>query len=96
LKHFVKYSITVILMCVVLVGMTITQTQKTLAATAATLDTVFQYKLVNVKSGLVLGISSPQLTAGSAAIQEHDTNAGDQHWHFIPAGNGDYKILNYE
>jgi len=85
---------TVILMCAVLVGITLAQPQKTLAATAATLDTVSQYKLVNVKSGLVLGISSPQLTAGSAAIQEHDTNAGDQHWHFIPAGNGDYKVLN--
>jgi arabinan endo-1,5-alpha-L-arabinosidase len=101
-KHVVKYFVVVMLMCAALASSSTFYPHKAQAATAATLDTVYQYKMVNEKSALVLGISSPQLTAGSAAIQERDERtAGHQRehsltdqWHFMPAGGGDYKILN--
>lgn len=96
MKHFTRSSTVVMLMCVVLVGMIASWPRQVAAATAATLDTVSQYKLVNQKSGLVLGISSPQLTAGSTALQWSDNGTADHLWHFIPAGSGYYKILNMD
>jgi arabinan endo-1,5-alpha-L-arabinosidase len=102
MKHFVKCFAVVMLMCVVLVGAMTLGPRKAQAATAATLDTVYRYKIVNKQSGLVLGIASPQLTAGSSAIQEQDSRTASRQqssfladqWHFMPADGGDYKILN--
>jgi arabinan endo-1,5-alpha-L-arabinosidase len=97
-----KRFMVIALMCVICISMPAAKPQRALAATAATLDTVHMYYIVNEHSGLVLGISSPQLVAGSAVIQEQDEHiAGHQkerfladQWHFMPAGGGDYKILN--
>lgn len=95
MKHLMKYFLVAMLMCAILVGNKTLYPCQAQAATSttATLDTVYQYKIVNEKSGLVLGISSPQLTAGSAAIQEQNGNTADQ-WHFMPTGGGDYKMLD--
>jgi arabinan endo-1,5-alpha-L-arabinosidase len=63
------------------------------AFAAATLDTAYKYKIVNENSGLILGISSPSLMAGSTALQWSDNGTADHLWHFIPDG-GYYKIEN--
>jgi arabinan endo-1,5-alpha-L-arabinosidase len=79
------------LIFVVLVGVLVGCSPQT-ATTAP--ETVYQYKIVNKNSGLVLGISSSQITAGSVALQWNDNGTADHLWHFISAGNGYYKILN--
>lgn len=94
MKHFRKFLMLVILICVVLVSLTFPLAQQARAATPAALDTVYQYKIVNKNSGLVLGINSPQTTAGSNALQWSDNGTADHLWHFFPMGSGYYKILN--
>jgi serine protease len=52
------------------------------------------YKIVNVHSGLVLGISYGSTSPGAQALQWTDTGAADHLWKFVYAGNGEYKISN--
>jgi arabinan endo-1,5-alpha-L-arabinosidase len=94
MKYFRKFLVLVILTCAILVSLTYSLAQRASAATAATLNTVYQYKIVNKNSGLVLGINSPQTTAGSNALQWSDNGTPDHLWHFFPMGSGYYKILN--
>jgi arabinan endo-1,5-alpha-L-arabinosidase len=94
MKRLTKCLVAIMLLSVALVGLFIVWPHKTRAASAATLDTVYQYKIVNERSGLVLGISAPFLKAGSTARQWIDNGQPDHLWHFIPAGSGYYKILN--
>lgn len=69
MKHFAKFAVFLALAGMMLAAVMLAWPQRTRAATAATLDTMYEYKLVNEKSGLVLGINSPQTTAGSNALQ---------------------------
>ena len=98
MKYAVKLLAAVILICVIFVGMTSPRLAR--AATVTNLDTIHQYRIVNVHSGLALSIASPQLTAGSGAIQEGRTDTRQNsrflaaQWHFMPAGGGNYKILS--
>ncbi len=94
MKHFAQYTTFLALAGMMLVVGLLAWPQQARAATAATLDTVYRYKIVNEKSGLVLGINSPQTVAGSNALQWNDNGSADHLWHFLPMNNGNYKILN--
>lgn len=50
------------------------------------------YKLVNRKSGLVLGVSGGSLRDGANALQWGDTGAADQQWHLWTLNNGNKLI----
>ena len=65
------------------------------AFTQATVDSSLNFKIMNVNSGLVLGINGGSQTAGTVALQWTDTGAADHLWHFVPAGNSQYWIVNY-
>ena len=54
----------------------------------------YQYKLKNVASGLVLGISGQSQVAGTNAVQESDTGTTDALWHFMPMNNDEYNVEN--
>ena len=53
-----------------------------------------EYKLENVNSKLVLGISGASQTAGADAVQWADNGTTDHLWHFVPRGNNEYNIEN--
>lgn len=53
-----------------------------------------EFKLKNVKSGLVLSVPNASQTAGTSLIQWTDNSTADQRWHFIPMGSGRYNIEN--
>ncbi|MGA2184110.1 MAG: family 43 glycosylhydrolase [Bryobacteraceae bacterium] len=65
-----------------------------LARAQVTVETSVNFRLVNKGSGLVLGIQSASRAAGAAAQQSPDTADADHLWHFLPAGNNWYKIVN--
>ena len=50
------------------------------------------FKLKNVASGLVLGISAQSQIAGADLAQEPDTGAADALWHFLPMSSSQYNI----
>jgi arabinan endo-1,5-alpha-L-arabinosidase len=52
------------------------------------------YKVKNVASGLVLGISGQSQTAGANIAQESDTGSPDALWHFIPMSSSQFNIEN--
>lgn len=62
-------------------------------AQVAVSDSV-EFKLENVNSGLVLGISGESQTAGTAVVQWADNGTTDHLWHFIPMGSNQYNIEN--
>ncbi|MES2347347.1 MAG: family 43 glycosylhydrolase [Pseudomonadota bacterium] len=64
------------------------------AATPITINTSVQYKIKNVNSGLVLGISGASQAAGAKVVQWQDNGTSDHLWHFMPMGNGQYNIEN--
>ena len=65
----------------------------TTRAQIAVSDSV-EYKLKNVNSGLVLGVSGMSETAGAAAVQWADNGTADHLWHFMPMGSNQYNIEN--
>ena len=64
------------------------------ATTYMTMNTAVEYKITNVNSGLVLGVSNMSYTAGTAVVQWADNGTTDHLWHFIPMGNNEYNIEN--
>jgi arabinan endo-1,5-alpha-L-arabinosidase len=64
------------------------------ARAQVTMSDSVEYKIKNVNSGLVLGISGASQTAGAAALQWADNGTADHLWHFIPMGSGEYNIEN--
>ncbi|GGG99179.1 family 43 glycosylhydrolase [Silvibacterium dinghuense] len=66
----------------------------TLGRAQVTVDTSVEFKLENVNSGLVLGISDISQTAGTDVVQWTDNGTTDHLWHFMPMGNGEYNIEN--
>jgi arabinan endo-1,5-alpha-L-arabinosidase len=54
----------------------------------------FQYKIKNVSSGDLLGITAQSQVAGALMDQATDTGTGDQLWHFIPMGNNQFNVEN--
>lgn len=59
-----------------------------------TMNDSVEYKIKNVNSSLILGISGASQTAGADAIQWADNGTTDHLWHFIPMGDGEYNIEN--
>jgi hypothetical protein len=53
-----------------------------------------QYKIVNSKSGQVLGIQNASTSQGAAALIWGDTGTTDHLWTFVSDGAGHYKIRN--
>jgi hypothetical protein len=70
-------------LCTIFLSLTLTggALPYNVVTTSATLNTTYKYKIVNENSGLVLGINSPQLTAGSNALQWSDNGSADHLWH---------------
>ncbi len=71
-------------------GNTTTPDMGTLAAVSDS----YQYKIENVASSMVLGITGQSQTAGANLAQEADTGSTDALWHFIPNGTSQYNIEN--
>jgi hypothetical protein len=61
-------------------------------STPSTLDGT--YKLVNVNSGLDLGVTDESTVSGAAAVQWSDDGTRDHLWDLVGDGNGAYKIVN--
>lgn len=53
-----------------------------------------EFKLKNVNSGLVLGVTGTGETAGTAIVQWADNGTVDHLWHFMPMGSNQYNIEN--
>ncbi|AYF98026.1 RICIN domain-containing protein [Protaetiibacter intestinalis] len=53
-----------------------------------------QYKIVNSKSGLVLGIQNASTSQGASALIWGDNGTTDHLWTFVSDGAGHYKIRN--
>jgi len=77
-----------------LICMAILATLPVLAHAQVTMSTSVEYKIKNVNSGLVLGISGASQTAGTDVVQWADDGTTDHLWHFMPMGNGEYNIEN--
>lgn len=52
------------------------------------------YKIVNVGSGALLGITNASRAAGVAAVQWADNGTSDHLWRIVNAGGADYKIVS--
>lgn len=65
-----------------------------LARAQVTVSDSVEFKLKNVNSGLILGISGASQTAGTDVIQWTDNGTTDHLWHFIPMGSSQYNIEN--
>ncbi len=65
-----------------------------LAYAQDTINDSVEFKIKNVNSGLVLGITNASQTAGATVLQWADTGTTDHLWHFIPMGNNQYLIEN--
>jgi hypothetical protein len=52
------------------------------------------YKLFNVNSSLLLGVSAASTSAGAAALQWTDNGTRDHLWSLTAAGTGVYRIVN--
>ncbi|MGA2352023.1 MAG: RICIN domain-containing protein [Terracidiphilus sp.] len=59
-----------------------------------TMNYSVEYKIKNVNSGLVLGISGASQTAGANLVQWADNGTADHLWHFMPIGTNVYNIEN--
>jgi len=53
-----------------------------------------EYKIKNVNSGLVLGVSGASQTVGADLVQWADNGTADHLWHFMPIGTNVYNIEN--
>ena len=62
------------------------------SGTLYAMDDSVQYKLKNVSSGMILGISGQSQVAGTAVVQGSDSGGGDQLWHVLPMGSNEYNI----
>lgn len=58
------------------------------------IDDSVSFKIKNVNSGLVLGISGQSQSAGTSVVQYTDNGTTDHLWHFMPMGNNQYNIEN--
>lgn len=65
-----------------------------LASAQVTVSTSVEFKIRNVNSGLVLGISGQNQAAGTNVVQWTDNGTTDHLWHFMPMGSGQYNIEN--
>lgn len=64
-----------------------------LALAQVAVDTNFAYRIVNKNSGLALSIEGDSTAAGAPVMQAED-GAASGYWLLMPAGEGQYKILN--
>ncbi len=63
--------------------------------TLTAMNDSFQYTLTNNVSGMVLGISGQNQTAGTDVVQEaNSTTTADIDWHFIPMNSNQYNVEN--
>ncbi len=62
--------------------------------TLTSVGDTYQYKLKNLASGMVLGITGQSQLAGTNLAQEADTGSTDSLWHFIPMNNNEYNVEN--
>lgn len=53
-----------------------------------------QFKIKNVSSGFLLGITAQSQVAGALIDQASDTGTGDQLWHFMPMGSNQFNMEN--
>ena len=60
--------------------------------TLTTMSDSSQYKIENVASSMVLGITGQSQAAGANLAQESDTGSSDALWHFIPMNNNQYNV----
>lgn len=75
-------------------GLALLLTAAPLALAQDTISDSVEFKIKNVNSGLVLGISGQSQTAGTSVVQWADNGTTDHLWHFIPMGSGQYNIEN--
>ena len=68
----------------------------TVAVAQVTVDTSTAYRIVNVNSGLSLGIAGDAQAAGATAVQDTPTALVSNRWQFVPEGNGQYLIDNLD
>jgi hypothetical protein len=52
------------------------------------------YKILNKNSGKAVDVSGGSTSAGASVIQWNDTGAQNQHWRWVPVGDGSYEIVN--
>jgi hypothetical protein len=52
------------------------------------------YKILNKNSGKAVDVSGGSTSAGANVIQWNDTGAQNQHWRWVPVGDGSYEIVN--
>jgi len=65
-----------------------------IAHAQVTMNYSVEYKIKNVNSGLVLGITGASQTAGAQLVQWADNGTADHLWHFMPIGTNVYNIEN--
>lgn len=53
------------------------------------------YKVVNVATGLLLGVQDAATTAGASAIVAAASGTNDQLWQPVPDGKGSFRLENY-
>lgn len=61
---------------------------------AATVDGDAYYRLVSVRSGLVLDVDANSTADGTRIQQWTDQNTANQQWRLKPAGGGYYELVN--
>jgi hypothetical protein len=52
------------------------------------------YKILNKNGGKAVDVSGGSTSAGASVIQWNDTGAQNQHWRWVPVGDGSYEIVN--
>ena len=65
-----------------------------IAHAQVTMNYSVEYKIKNVNSGLVLGVTGASQTAGAQLVQWADNGTADHLWHFVPIGTNVYNIEN--
>jgi arabinan endo-1,5-alpha-L-arabinosidase len=75
-------------------SMAILATLTVIAHAQVTMNYSVEYKIKNVNSGLVLGVSGASQTAGAQLVQWADNGTADHLWHFMPIGTNVYNIEN--
>ena len=55
---------------------------------------ISQYKIKNVTSGQLLGVTAQSQAAGALIDQASDTGTADQLWHFMPMGSNQFNVEN--
>jgi arabinan endo-1,5-alpha-L-arabinosidase len=62
--------------------------------TIATVTDGSQFKIKNLSSGQLLGVTAQSQAAGALIDQASDTGTADQLWHFMPMGSNQFNVEN--